>query len=133
MSFTKNSHQIYLLYQNLKTLQQTSAIILHLCNTLFYVHKNCHEFEIDISVDSPFYEEFFRCLQSTDPDNCFHLLECLIVFCRERQLQKSKEGKISDYELNLLNFYEHSFHWHENDESLLHQWYSTLLPNKYLL
>ncbi len=134
MSFTAHVSQIQFLCQDLKAKGTLSPVEKYLCQMLEHIDINVLHFEESVSMETPFYDEFFLCLQEPHEDNYFNLLECLIVFCRERQLQGlSRQEKIfiTECEQELLTFYEQSRHWHITDETLLHHWYEVELPKKY--
>ncbi len=132
MSFTAHKAKIIKFFENLNALAQKSPTEEHICALLEYLCANEALFDSVISANSPFYTEFFQhiCADSVDPEQCFALLECLIVFCRERQLCKSAH-EISAVEQNLLNFFEQSHHWHVTEHTLIHEWYWHTLPEKY--
>ncbi len=134
MSFSTHITHIKNLCQVLKAKNRLSPVESYLCQMLEHIDIYNLHFEQSVSAESPFYAEFFKTLQTAQDDNYFDLLECLIVFCRERQLQSQIKKEIiqfSEFEESLLTFYEQSHHWHTEDETLLHHWYVVELPKKY--
>ncbi len=133
MSFTTHTEQMKNFCATLKKLTQKTPTEQHLHDLLEYLCAHEALFEASVSANSPFYQEFFSkiCGYTDDADIYFDLLECLIVFCRERQLRDDAQNKLSEVEQQLLNFFEQSHHWHKEDRSLIHQWYWNTLPNMY--
>ncbi len=134
MSFSTHVSHIKNLCQELKGRGELSPVEQYLCQMLEHVDVHMLDFENSISVETPFYAEFFLGLQVPHSDNYFNMLECLVVFCRERQLQSHARQEIMHFakvEQELLTFYEQSRHWHVSDETLLHHWYEVELPRKY--
>ncbi len=117
----------------LKQLTQKTPTEHHLHNLLEYLCSHEALFEACVSAHSPFYKEFFSkiCAHKSDAEMHFELLECLIVFCRERQLSMQTQEELSVVERQLLDFFEQSHHWHEEEHTLIHQWYWHTLPNMY--
>ncbi len=133
MSFnTHESHMITFCHK-LKQVAKLNTQEQHLHDLLEYICANKDLFESSISNASPFYTEFFAniCAEEISEGTAFALLECLIIFCRERQLQQGDSAKISALEAEILRFYEQSHHWHVDDNTLMHQWYWHTLPLKY--
>ncbi len=133
MSFFAHTSHVERLCKQLETLPHKNPTEQKLHEILEYICNNHTYFENSISTTSPFYEEFFRhiCEEKLDEESYFALLECLIVFCRERQLQNAHTEHEHEIERQLLNFFEHSAHWHVEDTTLIHQWYWHTLPAMY--
>ncbi len=133
MSFTTHTKHMKNFCDTLKKLSQKSPTEQHLHDLLEYLCANEALFEASVSDSSPFYQEFFSkiCGHTDDADVYFDLLECLIVFCRERQLRHNAQEELSAVEKQLLDFFEQSHHWHKEDRSLIQQWYWHTLPGMY--
>ncbi len=134
MSFVAHKANMKYFCNTLKSIEAPTHTQARLCELLEYLHIHCHHFETSVSSDTPFYDEFFQQIREphAHQEVCFALLECLIVFCRERQLQ-TKHNDLPELERNLLDFYEHSHHWHADEESIMQKCYWHDLPNKYKL
>ncbi len=117
-------------YETLISLQEHNNIQQQLILILQHLQKNFDSFSVIASKKSPFYSEFFNTIhgQCTHEDTCFALLECIIIFYREKQLTIGQHGKLAPAEQNLLNFYEKSDLWDDEDKTLINQWYWLELP-----
>ncbi len=133
MSFLTHKASMKDYCKALKGLEAPTHTQARLCEILEHLYEHCHHFEKSVSTSTPFYDEFFHQLQgqATHQEECFALLECMIMFCRERQLQMKDVELLPDPERHLLSFYEQSHHWHKEDETLLHFWYWENLPQRY--
>ncbi len=128
MSFHAHKNNIGEALEFLQMQAQHDAIYEHALGVLLYIIENIEDYEDAFYVSSPFYAEFFECIQrGLDQENCFAILECLIIFCRERQLLQ----KAQNHEGALLAFYEQSDLWSDDDNTLLHKWYWYELPRIY--
>ncbi len=132
MSFSAHTSQMKKICAHLHPLMQANTTEHHVHALLEYICANEALFEASISKNSPFYAEFFThiCADSVHPELCFELLECLIIFCRERQLCTHTQN-ISAAEKELLDFYEQSQHWKESEHTLVYEWYWRTLPGQY--
>ncbi len=132
MSFATHTAYVEKFCSQLGKLPRKTPTEQYLYDFLAHLCENKAHFENFVS-NSPFYEEFFQTISSEEPDdmNCFALLECLIVFCRERQLQKSTGEILPDLEQKLLHFFENSAHWSTEEHTRIHMWYWHTLPEKY--
>ncbi len=130
MSFTEHTSHMETFCNELEKLSSKNVIEDHLYQILSHLCDKHSTLDACIS-NSPFYEEFFLTVRTEKPNdmNCFALLECLIIFCRERQLQNAEN--FSETESNLLQFYQNSAHWDMEQNTHIHQWYWHVLPNKY--
>ncbi len=130
MSLEMHTATIKQFYQKLQKLTQHSHIQLQLLNILEHIQDNSNSFELSSCKQTPFYNEFINAIteQCIEDDNCFALLECLILFCREKQLRLTHGSDLPLAEQNILNFYEESDLWGIEDGTLLHNWYWHLLP-----
>ncbi len=104
----------------------------HTLAMLELIQNNPAFFEQNINKNSPFYHEFCKTIQGdlVNFETCFALFECLIIFCRERQLRLNQQNSQDKTELNILKFYEESEHWHPEDGTLLNTWYWHILPKE---
>ncbi len=117
-------------YQRLKDEKSNNLVQQHLLEILEHIHLSSESFDLSTCMQTPFYQEFSTIIQGqcTSADTCFALLECLIIFCREKQLRSSLSNNLPIPEQNLLNFYEKSELWNLDDATLLHIWYWHKLP-----
>ena len=96
----------------------------------------CHQsriFDQCVSKDSPFFHEFFDALRlgRTSDDCCFSILECLVIFCREKNLYFQGQA-LSLEERSLLNHFEGSGIWEApGGQTLVGQWYWEVLPRRH--
>lgn len=133
MAFTTNAQMMEQFCAKLNAMQHPSPTQTVLRDILVYVHKNTRSFDGNISTDSPFFQEFFEALRScsTCEDNCFSMLECMIIFCREKALRFGAE-QLSLMEHGILRHFEKSGMWEDPArETLVSQWYWTVLPKRY--
>ncbi len=133
MSFITHKASMKDFCESLKNVEMPTGTQSRLREILEYLCDHCHHFEDSVSDSTPFYDEFFYELQEKFPHQevCFALLECLIMFCRERQLKAKNAQHLPEPERKLLHYYEQSHHWNAADETLLHTWYWDSLPKMY--
>ncbi len=135
MSLIQHTHAIAQFSQRLKHVESKTLIQHYALEALEVIHKQPESFKIFACIDAPFYQEFSNTIigHSTNVDTCFSLLECLIIFFREKQLSLSENQQLSKSEQKILNFYETSNLWDLDDGTLMHLWYWHILPSKYRL
>lgn len=133
MAFTANAQIMDQFCVKLNALQQPTPTQEVLRDILCHVRNNAQSFDGSVSTDSPFFQEFFDELRScnTCDDNCFSMLECLIVFCREKTL-RSHDEDIPLLEHGILRHFEVSGMWDDPEQAtLVGQWYWSVLPQRY--
>ncbi len=130
MSFHLHKDSIKNIQEVLRDASSHNHLYGHAHHVLVYISDNAEEFAQEIWVESPFFDEFFECLQQKhiNDDVCFALLECLIIFCREKQLRNSAHYEACAHVQALLQDFECSELWAEEDNTLLHKWYWHELP-----
>lgn len=96
------------------------------------------EFARNISPDSPLLHEFCVTVKARNctPDACFALLECCILFVREKALRHAlacpgSPSPLSAVERSLLHHFERSGAWPEREGLLVTHWYWHELPRRY--
>lgn len=133
MAFTANAQMMEQFCAKLNALQQPSPTQEVLRDILCHVRHNTRSFDGNVSTDSPFFSEFFESLRSCDTcdDNCFSMLECVIIFCREKALRCYDE-EVALMEHGILRYFEASGIWDDpGHETLVGQWYWSVLPQRY--
>ncbi len=132
MSFATHNAKVKYYCDALKDVESPTNVQKLLYDILEYLQNNCHHFEKSVSKSTPFYGEFFKHIKDAHVHHeaCFALLECLIIFCRERQLQ-GLHTQLPELEQQLLHFYEQSHHWHCDEESIIQVYYWQTLPEQY--
>ncbi len=131
MPLRKHIPAIKSFYVRLQGEQSDNLVQQHVLEILEHIHLESSSFDISHCTNTPFYQEFANIIneQCTSADSCFALLECLIIFCREKQLRHN--GPKSDLpitEQKILSFYEKSELWNLEDGTLLHMLYWHTLP-----
>ncbi len=117
-------------HQLLESSKPSSLVQIYVLSILEQIKDNPNSFNLAICKDTPFFSEFLATIQraSVHEEDCFALLECLIIFCREKQLRLGSKDDMPLVERNILTFYEESELWHINDGTLLNEWYWHHLP-----
>ncbi len=131
MYFDQHIPAIEQFYLRLRSQDQNCLIQQHLIEILEHIYNNSTSFHIPSSMQTQFYQEFSTIIQgqSISYDTCFALIECLIIFCREKQLRTNSLDSLPLPEQKLLKFYEKSDLWSLDDGTLLHMWYWHTLPD----
>lgn len=97
-------------------------------DSLHHMLAHLPRFNAHIESNSPFVDEFVGTVRSMDTseDACFALMECLVIFCREKRLRCN--GSDSPVEESLLRHFEESGKWNMTDGTLVSEWYWHVLP-----
>ena len=92
---------------------------------------NWEQYRQGISPDSPFLREFSTAVKMGDvsPETCFAVLECCILFLRERSLLYA-DAALSDEERSVLQYFERSGAWPLEAGLLVSWWYWYELPRR---
>ncbi len=133
MSFAAHTIHVERFCNELKKLPTKTPIEQLLHETLEHICAHYEHFDTSINATSPFYAEFFQgiCQEIPSDELYFELLECLVIFCRERQLQSKADDTLPAIEKALLDFFEKSHHWDIEEHTKVHQWYWHELPTVY--
>lgn len=117
---------------SLGALPRLSPVQEILRDGLRHVQKHAVYFDNNVSKDSPFFSEFFHGLSTNDTceDVCFGMLECVIIFCREKTLRmKVEEAPVLEF--SILKHFENSGMWDDPArQTLVAQWYWLILPQR---
>ncbi len=132
MSLETHIPHIEHFHQLLQKEDLINPVQIHVLDMLKHLQGSSGTFDLTACKQTPFYEEFLTTIQGQciHEDTCFALLECLIIFCREKQLRNGQKGDLPLPEQNILDFYEKSEHWSLSDGTLLHTWYWYRLPEE---
>lgn len=97
-----------------------------------HVLAHARSFDTYVSGDSPFLKEFLDAAScgDTSGDQCFSVLECLVIFFREKSLRSPDTSK-HPLESSLLHHFESSGKWDANDGTLVTSWYWSKLPQRH--
>ena len=133
MTFTVNIQTMEFFYAKLSSLAKPAPVQCVVRDSLRHVCDHARDFDKIVSKDSPFFKEFFCVLAQGDAsaDTCFSLLECLIIFCREKALFLGATT-LAAMEHGLLSHFENSGEWDDPAlQTLMAQWYWKVLPQRH--
>ena len=109
--------------------QQNWSLENIFCSGLLALKEHRAEYDTIVDDKNPFYQEFTSCSQqdALGIDELFSLFECLVIFIRMRQMAKPQTA-LSATEQGVLEYFETSGEWTDDDDTVVCQWYWKHLP-----
>lgn len=134
MPFTKHCTALNKFHDALSSIPKPSHLQILVRDAIGVITQNCSIFDNCVTLDSPFFSEFFDCMDLQDPKNlddesCFSIFECLCIFFREKRLRFGY-SRLTTQEISLLDYFENSGHWDQSDDTIVGNWYWRTLPEK---
>ena len=132
MPFSSNTQALRRFHTALADIPQPAPVQAVVRDCINHVLENARIFDAHVSGDSPFVKEFFATVKDLDTtcDGCFGVLECLVIFFREKTL-RCPDVPCQPVEESLLQHFERSGHWDVSDDTLVTNWYWSELPQRY--
>jgi len=132
MPFTKNRDSLKSFHEALSSIKEPSHLQILVRNALDDIIQNYLVFNGCISLETPFFKEFFKCMdiqdsRKLDDESCFSLFECIAIFFREKRLRFGLP-KLNQTEIDTLHYFENSGHWSQEENTIVSTWYWFTLP-----
>lgn len=129
MPFAKKFETLKQFHSRLQVLAHPTPLQATARDALTFLINNVNIFNRHVSHDTPFLREFFAIAENKDVscESCFSLIECIVIFFREKALRIPHAAPAPEEE-KLLRHFENSGEWEPVDGTLVSWWYWAELP-----